>query len=289
MIKGPLVSVGIPIYNGEKSIKKCLTSIFNQTYKNLEILIIDDSSTDNSFEILKKLTKKRKNIKLFKNKKNMGISYSYSRLAQIAKGKFFAWNPQDDTRSLNYFNSCVKKFLKDKKIVLCHGTVKAFVKNKIYCENTINSYSNISNDFERLRIFHKNFCDTSIYGLIHRKKLLKTNLFNQKSSAPANLLLSELILKGKFSQVNGCFFKYRGTLPRMGPKEEYWRHNKKKLPLFHKPFLFIFYRNLIYIINSKVESKIKILFYFILISIVKKLPFFLNSNTDVQYKLKLQS
>lgn len=287
MIKGPLVSVGIPVYNGEKNIKRCLTSIVNQTYKNLEILIIDDNSTDNSFKILKKFISKRKNIKIFKNKKNMGISYTYSKLAKIAKGKFFAWNPQDDARSLNYFDSCIKEFLKDETIVLCHGTVKAFLKKKIYCENTINSYSNISNDLRRLTIFHKNFCDTSIYGLIKRKKLLKTSLFNQKSTAPANLLLSELILKGKFMQVNNCFFKYNGTLIRMGPKEEYWRHNKKRMPFFYQPSLFIFYRNLIYIITSKVKSKIKIFFYFFLISIIKRLPFSLNSNPDVEYKSKL--
>ena len=47
----PLVSVGVAVYNGEKTIKKSLASIFNQTYKNLEILIIDDNSTDNSFTL----------------------------------------------------------------------------------------------------------------------------------------------------------------------------------------------------------------------------------------------
>jgi glycosyltransferase involved in cell wall biosynthesis len=282
----PLVSVGVAVYNGEKTIKKSLASIFNQTYKNLEILIIDDNSTDNSFQILKKITNKKKNVRLFKNKKNMGISYTYSKLVKISKGKYFAWNPQDDFRSINYFDSCVKKFSEGKDIVLCQGYVKAMIKGKLFCKNTINSYSDISNNLKRLKIFFMNYADTSVYGLIDRKKLLKTNLFMQQTTAPANLLLSELILKGKFSQVNDCFFTYNGTIPRKGPQEEYWRHNKKKMPLFHSPFLFNLYKNIIYIIKSKNEFKIIIIFFFIFISFKKKFFSYSYLNPDVKSKIK---
>ena len=247
MNKSPLVTVGIPVYNGEKVIKKSFLSIFKQTYKNLEIIVIDDNSNDNSFQILKKITSGKKNTKLFKNKKNMGISYTYSRLVKLAKGKLFLWNPQDDNRSENYIQICQAEFSKDKSIVLCQGNVQVVYKKKIYHENRIDSYSGIKNDFERLKIFSRNFSDTTVYGLIDRSKLLKTNLFNQNSTAPANLLLQELILQGKFKQVDGCFFRYNATVFRMGPKQEYWRHNKREIPLLHYPFLFIFYKNLIYI------------------------------------------
>ena len=298
MNKSPLVSVGIPVYNGEKIIKKSLQSIFKQTHKNLEIIIIDDNSSDSSFEILKKITYRKKNTKLFKNKKNMGISYTYSRLVRLAKGKFFLWNPQDDSRSENYIQICLAEFSEDKNIVLCQGNVQVAYKNRIYHENRIDSYSGIKNDFERLKIFSRNFCDTTVYGLIDRHKLLKTNLFNQNSTAPANLLLQELILQGKFKQVDGCFFRYNATVFRMGPKQEYWRHNKQEIPLLHHPSLFIFYKNLIYILKSKIKSKIKILFYYLLLFaktngskllqkiFKKKTSSLVNLNPDITYKIK---
>ena len=131
-----------------------------------------------------------------------------------------------------------------------------------------------------------NYADTTVYGLIDRQKLLKTNLFKQQTTAPANLLLSELILKGKFSQVNNCFFIYNGTIPRKGPQEEYWRHNKEKMPMLHSPFLFNLYKNIIYIIESKVECKIIIIFFFIFISFKKKFLSYSNLNPDVKSKIK---
>ena len=64
------VSVIIPVYNSEKYIYECLNSVINQTYKNLEIICIDDSSTDNSVKIIKSIGDKR--IKLIRLKENNG-------------------------------------------------------------------------------------------------------------------------------------------------------------------------------------------------------------------------
>ena len=61
-----LVSVGIAVYNGEKTVERAIVSILNQSHKNLEIIIIDDNSTDNSFNICSKFQKDQR-IKLFKN------------------------------------------------------------------------------------------------------------------------------------------------------------------------------------------------------------------------------
>ena len=73
MKETPLVSVIIPAYNAERYVELAVRSIMNQTYKNLEILITDDCSTDRTFEILKKLEEEDSRIKLFRNDKNLGI------------------------------------------------------------------------------------------------------------------------------------------------------------------------------------------------------------------------
>lgn len=97
MIKeNPLVTVIIPCYNAEKYVESSVKSIMNQTYKNLEILITDDCSKDNTYEILKKLASEDSRIRLFKNETNKKIVLTLNELVSHAKGKYIARMDADD-------------------------------------------------------------------------------------------------------------------------------------------------------------------------------------------------
>jgi len=76
--QNPLISVVIPLYNVENYINATLTSVQNQKMKDIEIILIDDFSTDNSIKYVKEVQKKDPRILIFKNKKNMGVLYSKS-------------------------------------------------------------------------------------------------------------------------------------------------------------------------------------------------------------------
>ena len=91
-----LVSVLLSTYNSEATIEKSLISLLNQTYKNLEILIADDGSTDNTEEICKKFQLNDERILLFSNKKNIGLTKSLNSLAQKASGSLIARQDADD-------------------------------------------------------------------------------------------------------------------------------------------------------------------------------------------------
>lgn len=90
----PLVTVFMPVYNSEQYIKEALESILNQTYKNLEIVLVDDGSTDRSVEIIKSYHDDR--IRLVQNEKNMGIPYTRNVGLKEAKGKYLAIMDSDD-------------------------------------------------------------------------------------------------------------------------------------------------------------------------------------------------
>ena len=96
MTESPLVSVIIPCYNAEKYVEQAIRSIMVQTYKNLEILITDDCSTDGSFAILQKLAKEDSRIKLFKNEQNQKIVRTLNALVERANGKYIARMDADD-------------------------------------------------------------------------------------------------------------------------------------------------------------------------------------------------
>ena len=72
----PLVSIITPLYNSEKFIAETIVSVLAQTYTNWEMLIVNDCSKDNGASIVEKYSKKDKRIKLFNNKKNMGVSFT---------------------------------------------------------------------------------------------------------------------------------------------------------------------------------------------------------------------
>ena len=83
-----LVSVLLPAYNVEKYIEECLDSIINQTYKNLEIIIVDDYSTDKTRELINKYAQKDNRIIFLKNKQNLGLPATRNVALKEAKGIF---------------------------------------------------------------------------------------------------------------------------------------------------------------------------------------------------------
>lgn len=92
----PLVSVIIPVYNAEKVVKFTLDSVINQTYKNLEIICVNDCSKDNSLEILNEYAKKDKRIKVLSNEKNSGVAQTRNNGLKIATGEYIAFVDSDD-------------------------------------------------------------------------------------------------------------------------------------------------------------------------------------------------
>ena len=91
----PLISVIVPVYNVENYLKKCLESITNQTYKNLEIILIDDGSTDNSGKICDEYAGKDNRIKVV-HKINGGLSDARNAGLEIAKGEYIGFVDSDD-------------------------------------------------------------------------------------------------------------------------------------------------------------------------------------------------
>ncbi|PWK92651.1 glycosyltransferase family 2 protein [Hallerella porci] len=96
----PKVSVIIPVYNGEKYLRDCLDSVLNQTYENLEIIIINDGSKDQSEDICLQYFQKDKRI-VYKSKKNEGVSVARNHALDLATGEFILFMDCDDLLSLN--------------------------------------------------------------------------------------------------------------------------------------------------------------------------------------------
>ena len=104
----PKVSVIVPVYNVEKYLKQCLDSIVNQTYKNLEIIIVNDGTKDNSMKIVEEYLQDKR-IKVI-NKENGGLSSARNRGIEEATGEYISFVDSDDYIDLNLW-LCHNKWL----------------------------------------------------------------------------------------------------------------------------------------------------------------------------------
>ena len=96
MTSSTLVSVVMSVYNAESSIDESILSLLNQTYENIEILIMNDGSTDGTYEKLAEYEEKYSSIKIFENTKNIGLTKSLNILINDAQGEFIARQDADD-------------------------------------------------------------------------------------------------------------------------------------------------------------------------------------------------
>ena len=104
IMDNPLVSIGIPVYNVEPYIEKCLLSVLNQTYQNLEILVVDDFGTDNSMDVVEKVRQSHPNggkLRIIKHPCNKGIGEARNTIIKECKGKYVYFIDSDDFMELN--------------------------------------------------------------------------------------------------------------------------------------------------------------------------------------------
>ena len=107
------VDVLLATYNGEKYLRELLDSIVNQSYKNIRILICDDCSTDQTYEVLKKFGNKDKRIVLFKNEINIGSDKTFEYLMSKVESNFFMIADQDDVWYLDKIEMSLKKLYEE--------------------------------------------------------------------------------------------------------------------------------------------------------------------------------
>lgn len=118
-MKQPLISVIIPVYGVEKYIAQCLESIINQTYKNLEIIIINDGTKDRSAEIAKEYAAKDSRIKVY-DFENGGLSVARNRGLEIATGDYISYIDSDDWLDTKMYETLLDAAMKnDADMVKC--------------------------------------------------------------------------------------------------------------------------------------------------------------------------
>ena len=190
------ISIVIPIYNSEKYIKRCLDSIVKQINDNiLEILVIDDCSTDNSLQILKEYENDEKRIKIIEKKINSGVSNSRNIGINKAKGDYIMFIDSDDFLAENAIES-LTKMIKLYDYDLIKFNYFKYYDNFTYKKIKDNSiYNKLSNEEILLNFINGNIDSYIFNALFKRDILLRTNLFDEEIIMMEDRLLYLEILK----------------------------------------------------------------------------------------------
>jgi glycosyltransferase involved in cell wall biosynthesis len=143
----PLVSICIPTYNVEKTVISALQSILNQTYQNLEILVVDNASTDSTLSLLQQINDTR--LVIYRNERNMGAEANFSRCIELASGEYIAIFHADDLYLPNMIEKQVRAF-HDNPSVGAVFTLASIINDR----DEIIGGSKLPAKLRRKRVFH---------------------------------------------------------------------------------------------------------------------------------------
>jgi glycosyltransferase involved in cell wall biosynthesis len=131
----PLLSIGLFVYNGEPFLKETLDSILAQTFRDFELIISDNASTDATQQICENYAAADSRIRYFKNQTNMGAGWNIRRVFSLAAGKYFKWAACDDLYETNFLSRCIDALEHDSSLVVAHARTRVIDERGNFIEN----------------------------------------------------------------------------------------------------------------------------------------------------------
>ncbi len=199
----PLITVGIPVYNGGRTLSSCVDSLKVQTYTNLEILIFDNCSEDNTRKIAERAQSADERIRYYLSHKNLGTVHSFSSLLGLAKGEFFMWAAADDLRPPDYVEQAFLHLQANPEASLSAPVTEGYVEGidqPIY-RVKVPDFEDRKSYISRTYMYLTNLPATAIYGLF-RTARAKETLGWRRSIATDVAFLFEIALRGKIVSNN---------------------------------------------------------------------------------------
>jgi glycosyltransferase involved in cell wall biosynthesis len=203
----PKVSIGLPVYNGERYLAETIESILAQTYENFELIISDNCSTDGSREICRHYVERDSRVRFFPSDVNKGWAGNYCRVFELARGPYFRWAPSDDVFAPESVAACVEVLDAHPDAVLCYpktvlidaagGVIEPYDDNLDLRSNSpVVRFRMASDQIKLVNV---------MYGLMRTEQVRRTRLIRHYPGADI-IFLIELSLYGKFIEINRPLF-----------------------------------------------------------------------------------
>ena len=218
--RNQLVSIGLPVYNGEPFLRQAIESLLAQSYKNIELVISDNCSTDLTKDICLEYAVNDKRVKYYRNNINIGPIANFNKVFKLSKGNFFMWGSHDDYWAPHYIRSCIMGFNKSDKIALVGSKCNQVDSTSGCCVLTDEGLSTIDlKDDKRFKqyklMLHNRKNVNSIFYGIFKREYLEPIMPMINVIASDHLLLAELSLQYEFLTLPSVLmFKRKGGISK---------------------------------------------------------------------------
>ncbi|MBN1452608.1 MAG: glycosyltransferase family 2 protein [Anaerolineales bacterium] len=206
----PLVSIGLPVYNGEQHVRRALDSLLAQDYENFELIISDNASTDGTPAICQEYAARDRRIQYHRNEVNKGSVWNFNRAFELSSGKYFAWAGHDDWWESAFISKCAAALEKMSDAVLCYMLAEYEDQDGQHLDimdSDISTYK--LNRLERLHtVILRLRSAEAIFGLIRADALRQTTL-TQDCFGSDKSLIYQLAILGHIIKVPEVLHHYR--------------------------------------------------------------------------------
>ncbi|MCD4743172.1 MAG: glycosyltransferase family 2 protein [Desulfobacteraceae bacterium] len=201
-----LVSIGLPVYNGEIFIRQAIDSLLAQDYENFELIISDNDSHDRTQEICMEYAAQDKRVRYQRCKTNMGAFWNFNHVFELSTGEYFMWASHDDYWESSYISTCLKAYELSKNIILAGTFCEAFDpegKKETFIDPGLTTIGFSPQErFKKYKTaIHAGRHIGGIFYGVYKYSFLSTVLPLKKIVANDHLVLAELCLQGEFNTV----------------------------------------------------------------------------------------
>jgi glycosyltransferase involved in cell wall biosynthesis len=202
--------VGLAVYNGENFLADALRSLVEQDYRDMEILIGDNASTDDTLAICERFAALDDRIRIVHSDVNRGLSWNHNRLLPEARGEYFKWAAHDDRYLPTFVSSCVDVLDRHPDVVLCYtNTIDIDGDDQFMKAWPATNRASSNRPLDRFRdvLMNERQC-FPIYGVM-RTEILRSTVLMGNYAGSDHPLLAELALRGRFVEIPAALFEHR--------------------------------------------------------------------------------
>lgn len=215
----PLISIGIPVYNGERYLKDALDSLLAQTFTDFELIISDNASTDRTQDICQAYLVKDNRIRYYRNEVNRGAAWNYNQVFHLSSGAYFKWAAHDDMVAPEFLEKCIQVLDQEPEVVLVYpGSLlfEADGRQKGSYFDGLDLRDEAAHIRFRKFLARPGLCH-AVFGVLRSATLRNTALIGNFPRSDRNLL-GELSLSGKICELPDKLF-YRRVHSQISTEE----------------------------------------------------------------------
>ncbi len=213
---GPLVSIGLPVFNAEHYLHECVGAILAQTYRNFELIISDNASVDATESICRRYVSSDPRVRYYRNPRNLGATFNFRQVVTFSSGKYFLWAAHDDMFAPEYVERSISVLENNPEVVLCYSKSIEIDEQGQPVERKEQALAadsaHVRQRFhELIRMDHN--CQ-AMFGVMRTAVLKRTSVHGDFPDSD-RCMLAEVALYGKFFELPDHLFFHRSHALQM--------------------------------------------------------------------------